>query len=254
MRKTSSGANLPLFLSFASLRPFISDELERLLQDTVRYQGPRGGAAAIGFKAELIPKVCDVWLQAREAGALRPSQMRTAKKAEIIMRGLAQVGIIALVDEATGYQADRARDALAKILEAFIAKELRPWMRTFQPEFYQELFRLKGLEFTGKVRGPRHLAQATNDLVYRRLAPGVMEELNRINPTNEKGQRKHKQFQWLTQQVGYQKLLQHLTAVTALMKVFDDWSTFKAKLDRALPVQTAAPLFDKPVETEPPKH
>src|SRR6476620_10627358 len=70
--------------------------------------------------------------------------------------------------------------------------------------------------------------------------------LNRINPTNEKGQRKHKQFQWLTQQVGYQKLLQHLTAVTALMKAFDDWDTFKQKLDRALPIQAAAPLFDPP--------
>ena len=45
-------------------------------------------------------------------------QLETAQQAEIIMRGLAHIGIIALVDEATGYQRDRASDALSKILEA----------------------------------------------------------------------------------------------------------------------------------------
>jgi hypothetical protein len=164
------------------------------------------------------------------------------------MRGLAEVGIIALVDEATGYQADRKRDALAKILEAFIAKELRPWVRTFEPEFYQELFRLRGLEFNGTLKVPRYLGKLTNDLVYDRLAPGVREELNRINPTNERGQRKHKNFQWLTQHIGYQKLKQHLLAVTVLMKIFDDWNLFKKALDKALPRQDEYPLFDQPKE------
>jgi hypothetical protein len=40
------------------------------------------------------------------------------------------------LDEATGYQRDRARDALEKILEEFIAKELRPWVPTFPDAYY----------------------------------------------------------------------------------------------------------------------
>jgi ATP-dependent DNA ligase len=43
--------------------------------------------------------------------------------------------ISALVDEATGYQKERAADALARILEAFIAKELQPWIKTMFPQF-----------------------------------------------------------------------------------------------------------------------
>jgi hypothetical protein len=65
-------------------------------------------------------------------------QKPVAERADILMRGLAHIGIIALVDEATGYQRDRARDALTRILEAFIAKELQPWLRTFRADFYQE--------------------------------------------------------------------------------------------------------------------
>ena len=47
------------------------------------------------------------------------------------MRGLARVGIIALVDEATGFQRIREERALATILEKFIAKEIQPWAMTF---------------------------------------------------------------------------------------------------------------------------
>lgn len=243
-RITEDGEHLPLFLAFKNLRRFIDKDLAMVLSNPLKFRHPRGGVPGYGMKAELIPRVCDVWLKARDAGVLRSTQLRVAKKADIIMRGLAHVGIIALVDEATGYQADRARDALARILEAFIAKELRPWARTFQPEFYEELLRLRGLRFDGTLKQPRYIGTLTDNIVYKRLAPGVRDELKRINPANAKGQRRHKHFQWLTQQVGYQKLQQHLAAVTALMKVFDDYDSFISALDRALPVQTTAPLFD----------
>lgn len=240
----------PVFLAAANLKPFIREDLTANLKP-ILFRPIGSGNIALGYRAELLPQVCNVFFEAMDAGVLRRGQFHIAQQCKVLLRGFAVVGINALVDEATGYQADRARDALAKILEAFIAKELRPWVRTFQPEFYRELFRLKGIEFTGTLRGPRHIAQATNDIVYRRLAPGVLDELNRLNPTNEKGQRRHKHFQWLTQQVGYQKLLQHLAAVTALMRVFDDFDAFRKALDRALPAQTPAPLFDPPKDAPP---
>jgi len=81
------------------------------------------------------------------AGKLHHQQEHIAEQREILVRGFARVGIIALVDEATGYQEDRARDALAKILEAFIAKELRKWISTFPIDYYKELFRLRGWRF-----------------------------------------------------------------------------------------------------------
>ena len=107
---------------------FVSNDLISRMSNPVRFRAPTGGSVATGYEATILPDLCDAVLAAREAGALRADQMHVARQAEILLRGFARVGIIALVDEATGYQRDRAKDALAKILEAFIAKELQPWV------------------------------------------------------------------------------------------------------------------------------
>jgi hypothetical protein len=77
---------------------------------------PNGGKAW-GYRADLLPKVCAVYLKARDKKQLLDSQEPVAIACDILVRGLAQVGIIALVDEATGYQRDRAADALARYLK-----------------------------------------------------------------------------------------------------------------------------------------
>ena len=241
-----AGAVLPFFLAQKSLRPFIGRDLLPVLLNPIRYANPSGGGYVNGVLASIIPQICEVWLKARDAGVLRKSQLRVASKADILMRGLAHVGILALVDEATGYQADRARDALARILEEFVAKELQPWVKTFKWEFYEQLFRLRHIEFDGKNlnRAPRYIGHDTNNLIYKRLAPGVLDELRKLNPPDSKGQRKNKHHMHLTRDKGHPKLEVHIEKVTMLMRAFDDWDEFKKRLDRALPKQTAAPLFD----------
>jgi hypothetical protein len=154
------------------------------------------------------------------------------------------VGIVALVDEATGYQADRARDALAKILEAFVAKELRKWVKTFPPEFYQEMFRLRKLPYIGSVKKPQYIGHLTNDLVYARLAPGVLDELRRVTPRDDKGKLRHRLFQHLTEDIGHPKLREHLASVIALMKAADEWDQFMVMMDRSLKRHIPLPLFD----------
>jgi hypothetical protein len=233
------------FLDLINLKPFVSEELSNSTKPFV-FQVP-SGTRAYGYRAELLPQVCEVYLKARDAKELLKSQERFAAACEILMRGLAHVGIVALIDEATGYQADRARDALAKILEAFVAKELQKWVKTFPMDFYRELFRLRGLDYSsGKIKAPRYIGHLTNDIVYARLAPGVLKELREKNPVTENGHRRSKHFQWLTQDIGHPKLLQHLYAVVALMKVTPgrEWETFKTLLDKALPKQIELPLFD----------
>ena len=150
---------------------------------------------------------------------------------------MANIGIIGLVDEATGYQEVRARRALAAILEEFIAKELRPWTRTFPPEFYEEIFRLKRWPGPDGVKRPSVIGTYTNDIVYDRLAPGVLDELKRINPPVSLGRRRHKHFQWLTGDVGHSKLKEHLIGVMALMRAAPNWAAFKRSLQRSYPKQ-----------------
>ena len=107
--------------------------------------------------------------------------------------------------------------------------------KTFEPDFYGEMFRLRGIPFTGSPKKPGYIGHLTNDLVYQRLAPGVLEELRRLNPPDEHGRRRRRHHQWLTPELGVPKLHIHLAQVTALMKAEDKWEVFKRKLDRVLP-------------------
>src|SRR5690606_14898692 len=123
----------------------------------------------IGYRAELLPDVCDIFADAERAGVLRKNQLHIAAACRLLSRGLTRVGIIGLIDEATGYQHSRAANALAKILETYIAKELQPWVYTFGNEFYQQLFRLRGLDYQkDSVKRPQYFGHLTNDIIYRR--------------------------------------------------------------------------------------
>lgn len=234
--KSSRGRNadLPPVLQGKAIEPYISETIREKAKP-ITFAPPTGGRAS-GYNAELLPGVCEAYLKAREAGLLSKPQERTAAQAEIIMRGLATVGIIALVDEATGYQEVRARDALAKILEEFIDKELQVYVQTFPPDFYAEMFRLRGLNYPPEsMQTPRYFGHLTNDVVYKRLAPGVLKELQKVTPKNKSGRRKHKYFQHLTTNVGYPKLREHLGSVVTLMKISDTWDDFMLKLEQLHP-------------------
>ncbi len=234
-RPLDQPADLPHFLSFEALKPFIDKHLGDLQSITVKYR-TKSGNVAHGIKAEIIPKICEVWMDAEEQGKLGKRQKQIAQKAKILMRALAHVGIIALVDEATGYQDARARRALAEILEQFIAKELRAWASTFPLEFYREIFRLHGWPFDPEnMKRPQVIGHYTNNIVYRRLAPGVLKELRDKNPVIE-GRRKHKHFQWLSGDIGHPKLLAHLEGAKILMAESTTWDEFMGKLDKYYPI------------------
>lgn len=236
------GDDVPQFLSAKNLEVFISDELRAATRDPIVYQflhddsGQRGGAStAHGIKATLIPEVCEVFLSARDAGALQHTQLHIAKAAEVLMRGLARVGIIALVDEATGYQADRDRDELSKILEAYITEELRPWMRRFPHEFFKQIHRLQGWSYTEEqTRHPQYVGTLINQYIYGRLPPGVHEKLKELNPKVD-GRRKRKHFQHLTEHTGIPHLDKQITAVTTLLAVSDDKAMFESLLRKRFP-------------------
>lgn len=231
---TRRGEGLPPILQGRALRPFISDELVKLAEP-ITFSLPGGGRAS-GYNAEVLPAVCEAYLQAADHGKLPGNQKHVAVQAGILVRGLARVGIIALVDEATGYQEARTKDALAKILEAFIDKELNAWVSTFPADFYRELFRLRGLDYDStSVKRPQYFGNLTNNIVYDRLAPGVLDELRIVVPRNERGRPKSKYFQKLTSNVGYPKLREHLGSVVTIMKLSKDWHRFVIMLDRLHP-------------------
>ena len=234
---------LPIFVASKRLTPFISNELMDGLLNPVQYKIKT--QVVKGYPAEYLPKICDVWLKARDANILHASQLNKAKNAEIIIRALAHLGIIALVDEATGYQEIRDKDALQKILDKYLLKEYAEWAKRFPDEFYQEIFRLNKWQWKGmKLNRPSIVGTYTNDIVYKRLAPGVLEELKKLNPPDEKGIRKIKHHQFLTQDIGHPALQRHIYAVIILMKASSSWRQFHVLLAKAFPQSGDQMPFD----------
>ena len=227
---------LPFFLQAESLRPFISNEL--MMSTTPIFYRTKTGGRSVGYDATLLPQVAEVYLKYRDAmlaekGEVPKQHAHIIVAADILMRGLANVGIVALVDEATGYQKDRARDALEKILQAFVAKELKPWVHTFPDEYYANLFRLRGLEYPqDTVKKPQYFGHITNDIIYKRLAPAVLDELKKTTPRDEKGRHKHQLHRRLTGDIGHPKLREHLASVVTVMKLADTYEQFLKMLDR----------------------
>jgi hypothetical protein len=251
-RRVRSDDYLPVFLSAGNLAQFIPGSLRVALANPIKYRPISGsGSGAYGINAALLPEICEVFLRARRSpNGLLPSQEHMAMQAEVLMGGLATVGIIALVDEATGYQEVRDRSELNLILEAYIAKELLPWAKRFPDEFYQEMFRLRGWAYSPpSVARPSYVGKLTNEIVYARLPEGVLPELQERNPVVD-GRRKHKHHQLLTEDIGNPHLEKHIAGTTALMRASDTWAGFIRLIDRAYPKPMSQIAMEFPEDAE----
>ena len=72
--------NLPAFLTAKNLTEFVDKDLY-VTSSQVVFK-PLKGVKAFGYPAELLPKVCEVFLKARDAGVLKHTQLHIAKQAD----------------------------------------------------------------------------------------------------------------------------------------------------------------------------
>ena len=225
-------------------------DLTSRIENPIGFRIPGIGSRAFGFEATVLADLCDAILAARKAGLLQRQQEHIADSAEILMRSFARVGIIALIDEATGYQYNRARDDLHRILEQYVSKELARWEKTFDADFYKHMHRLKGWAFDPSGKRSHAVARLTVDLTYDRIHPDLLAELKQVR--EEKGRPSHKLHRWLTtgDQGGHPRLKQHLEGVGVLMKVAKDWDQFKNWVDQHYPKYNETPRLPFPEPEE----
>ena len=250
---------IPVFMDAKNLQPFIDEELREVI-NKVDYID-KNGKPQQGFDANILPLVSDLYLKAREAGVITSqSQKETAKKAEILVRSLAKVAITALIDEATGYQYEREKDELQKILKAYISEELLPWQKRFPDIYYKELFRLNGWNFTvrGIKKRPGVIGRWTNTLIYERLPKGVLDELKKITPKSDSGHYTARLHQNLTLDIGEPNLTAQLNKVITLFQLSDNmehmWRQFE-KLKNREDGQLEIPFFfDEEGHTKEPEY
>lgn len=232
-KKEQKGAVLPEYISANYLTPFISEEIFEKLSKPVVYID-EDGENYEGIPATGLIDICDIWQQADKKGALnnRKNAKIAAENAYIIFKGFANIGITALVDEVTGYQFDREKDELQKILKQYISEQLLPWQKTFPDIFYKELFRLNGWDFTvnGIKKRPGVIGTWTKKLIYEELPMGVLTELEKNVPKSTQGNKTARFHQFLTEDTGSPHLTAQINQIVTLFQLSDNmkhmWEQF----------------------------
>jgi hypothetical protein len=206
------GGDLEKYLGVSSLKPFIP--LNLVLERFVSFRLPEveGLERQVkGLPADLAIDICRWFVAALESSykpdtttKLTDRQREMAVKASMFLASCAKVGLEALIDEATGYQYERAEDALQVKLRAYLEEEMRKWEPTFPTQLWVEFARLT--KWQGSVtKRPKYWGKLVMDLVYEYLDPDVAKWLRENAPTPQKGQNYH---QWLTGQYGLKLLVE----------------------------------------------
>lgn len=239
-----AGTRLSRHLNQESIKPFIYNGVEEdhFIPIKCIYQGK----SINGYEATILVDICEAFLDARQNINLSPRQALIAERSEILMRAFAKTGIIALVDEATGYDKakERAKNELQKYLNTLISKEASSWVKTFDDEFFEGLYKMRGWTWNTTHKHPGVVGNYINDIVYERIGKEFLEELQRLNPKNEKGVRSKRHHQYLTSDNGIQKLKERLAVIKSFMLLSDyNWGKFMRMVDKAFP----KPYYLKPL-------
>lgn len=220
------------------IAPYLSEGLKDWLYKASRNELPTYYAVNnrnfTPLEASLFIDVCKAYVDALHDGTLTESQAAVAQRMFAIMTGFAKIGLVAIIDEVTGYQEERDRSELQKILMKYISEELMPWTKRFPDEFYKQMFRLKGWDYKGRAKSP-YAGKLTNEYIYKYLPEGVLDELKSKNPREGSTKtRKHRHHQFLTVDTGAKHLDNQLQQTIALMKASEDWDEFDRLFKRAM--------------------
>ncbi len=240
--KRTAGTRLARYLSQKTLNPFISKYLESGHFQPIICTDL--GKTIHGYKADALADICDAFLEARKHITLSPRQIIIAEQCELLMRAFARVGIIALVDEATGFDKVKndVKDKLQTFLNQFLMKEAATWIKTFPDEFFMDIYKMRHWDWQETRKMPGVMGNWIRDIVYERIAP-VLPELEKLNPKNEKGYRAKKFHQYFSREEGLPKLKEYLASIHTIVVISDyDWNKFKANLDKVHP-RTSVELF-----------
>lgn len=215
---------LDRYFRASNLSKFVPKKFLGQSLDQATIQFKFGSRLAYGYEATDLVDICDMYLKARDAGALLRSQEKLAIQAEIIIRASAKVGIIALIDEVTGYQKIRAKNALRLKLQAFVADELQEWAKQFPDQFFFELARLENIHYSPRNR-PLRWGKYIMTFVYRAIDKDVANELKSRDPNPHYKQNLH---QWL-EKYGKEQLNAQIYQVLGIMKTCKTMDDFRAK-------------------------
>jgi hypothetical protein len=235
----TEGGALAEYLKVKAIRGFLPKDLIPVENNNIPalLKFDTGGEAftkfAIGIPVERFMDVCIAYSTALAESSIHDSptklsekQTEIAIKANSFLRACAKTGITALVDEATGYQYDRAEDALRLKLNLFLSEEMRKWEKTFPDELWQQFGRLTNWKGSAHQR-PKYWGKLVNEMVYSYLDRDVYAWLKKNAPKPVGNLSYHR---WLSDQYGLKKLMEHLWQLIGMASACDSMTELRRRM------------------------
>lgn len=170
--------------------------------------------------------VCSAFAMANLNGEeLSEAQQEIVKNANRFIIATAKIGIIALIDEATGYQYQRSAKELQNKIKYFLTDnpDGREWEKTFPDELWYEFGRLTNWKGSIQKR-PKYWGKYVNSLIYDCLDADIAKYLRENKPPKYTGQR---YFQWFNGEYGIKELTQHIWQIIGMAKTCETMNELK---------------------------
>ena len=175
-----------------------------------------------GYDATILIDICQAILDASKAGKLGPAQEALAIQAEIIIRASAKLGIVALVDDATGFIVDKRREQYKELFREFIREEIKLYDEPqFPDQLFDVIYKIYGLPRKGdSTKHPQFFGWFIRKYIYQPLANSsgaILEMLDEKNPVvYVNGGRRYKMYNFLSEVVGMPALKAQLWQVIGI--------------------------------------
>ena len=236
-KEFGAGARLVSLLDQIATKPLETNNIKAVLKNPIVFSFKQ--TKHYGYDALILQEITRAISKAYLKATLSERQKHIGVSAEILDDAFSKIGIIALIDEVTGYQKVRGKQDLQKFLDKFLLQEHAKWIKTYADEFFETIYKMKGWDWNivNKGKNPSVMGHYINNFVYARVAPQILTELKKLNPMQaDKGHRQFKHTQFIDKDFGHPKLKEHIASIIALGKASGyNWRNFQRLVNRALP-------------------
>jgi hypothetical protein len=179
--------------------------------------------------------ICNVYLEAREAGVLQPNQRIVAQQCEILVRSFAKVGIVALIYEQLRFEKFKNPEAFRILIESYLSDEIRKWSKEFPDELFFQMDRIYGNEKTTSQNRPQYYAKFIRKYIYEPIEKGVvLKRLDEKTPKDGKGRKKKKLFQSASEEIGLPAIRSQIWQTVGVLKTSANKRKFENNFERLL--------------------
>ncbi len=240
--KGSSRTGSPNFIGAVNLQKFIRPELEKKLEGVEFYDG---GRLINGYDADILPLICNAYLEARQAGVLTPSQLPIAQVCEMLLMSFSRVGIRALIYEQLGFEKFKHPEAFRLLIESYLSEEIRKWSKEFPDELFFQMDRIYRNQKTTSRNRPLYYAKFIRKYIYEPIEKGVvLKELDERTPKDAKGRKKVRLFQSASVEVGLPAIKAQIWQVVGVLKTSASKRVFENNYRKLIGQSYQGELFE----------